>query len=422
MKEELLHYLWKTKRFLTSNLTTTNGEDISILHPGNHNHNAGPDFLHAKVKIGNTEWNGHIEIHIKSSDWNAHKHQHDLAYNNVILHVVHQFDKDITNKNGQTIPTLEIKDKYDMGLQKKYESLMASSSWIPCSDQIASSSAFPKLGFFLERKLTDRLVRKHLAMAALLEEKKQDWEEVLYTSLLKYIGLKVNNSAFKTLADIASYKLLIKQGESVKQKESFLFGQAGMLSGQDDYFRSLQKEYHHQQNKYELQPMTGVEWKFSRLRPANFPTLRIAQIAKLYHQSPQLFNLVVSNPDYKYLSELLDVTASTYWDQHYVPGKTTESKRKSIGKMTKDILIINVFAPLIFTYGIATDDENIKAKAIDLLYEIKAENNTIIRKWKERHINPENAGQSQALLELKTEMCDKFRCLQCTIGQQILHS
>lgn len=421
MKEELLHYLWQTKRLLTSNLMTTDGEAITILNHGVHNHDAGPDFLHAKVQIGTTEWNGHIEIHIKSSDWNAHKHQNDLAYNNVILHVVHDYDKSITNNNGQVIPTLEIKDKYDAKLLDRYESLLASSSWIPCEEHIATATV-PKLGFFLERKLTDRLMRKHLAMAALLEEKKQDWEEVLYTSLLKYIGLKVNNTAFLTLASIAPYRLLIKQGESVKQKESLLFGQAGLFGDEDDYFVSLRKEYQHQKAKYELQPMTGVEWKFSRLRPPNFPSLRIAQIATLYHQSPKLFNLVIRNPDYKYLSELLEVTASEYWNEHYVPGKISESKAKAIGKMTKDILIINVFTPLIFTYGIATDDEKIKSKAIDLLYEVKAENNSIIRKWKERQIKPENAGHSQALLEIKTQMCDKFRCLQCTIGQQILHS
>jgi len=419
MKEDFLHYIWKTKRFRQDNLHTTDGENLQILQFGHHNHDAGPDFLNGKIKIGNTIWSGHIEIHINTSDWNNHKHQNDPAYNNVILHVVQNHDKHIQNLNGQKIPTLELAGLYDQNLCTNYSNLLNSNTWIPCNELI-SQADLSKLPFFLERKLTDRLIRKHYDMSAMLDKNKNDWEEVLYANILRYMGHRSNNEAFENLAIRCPHKLLIKQGENLQQKESLLFGQAGLLQHEDDYFSSLATTYKHLQHKYDLYPMNSVEWKFSRMRPASFPTLRIAQVAALYHKTPQLFQNLIKNPDYASLCKTMDVQPSPYWLTPYRSGKTSKSKSKAIGSMTKDIILINAYAPLIFTYGQVTGNQDLKDKAIDILAAVPPENNIIVRKWRSLGIKPDNAAQSQALLELKNNMCNKSRCLDCFIGQQII--
>ena len=419
MKEALLHHLWKTKKFDLNDLKTTDGEELSISNFGIHNHDAGPDFLNGKIKVGDTTWNGHIEIHIKASDWNNHKHQNDPAYNSVILHVVYQNDKPITNKNGQPIPTLELRGKFPKNYVDNYEQLTAALSWIPCEKQLATidKSGLP---FFLERILINRLVRKQERIQALLDLTKNDWEEVLYRMLMRYFGLKVNGEAFERLAEAAPLSLVKKQGLSVIQKESLLFGQAGLLQQQDEHFAELEKEYKHQRTKYKLIPMTGVEWKFSKLRPPNFPTIRIAQIAALYHATPQLFSAIVSEPTIKNINELLNVSASAYWDTHYLPTKVSSKKTKRLGQTSKDVLMINVVVPLLFTYASQLSNESLKERALTLLTEVKAENNNIIRRWKEMDIKPDSAAQSQALIELKNEYCSKYDCLNCQLGQQIL--
>ena len=400
-------------------LKTTDGEDLVILEHGIHNHNAGPDFLNGKVKINGTIWVGHIEIHVKASEWNAHKHQNDDAYNNVILHVVETNDKEIKNKNGQKIPTLEIKNRYDHSLLEHYTQLMTNEAWIPCAAKLPQVN---KIGipFFLERVVIERLVQKEERVTALLQKSKNDWEEVLYKTVMRYLGLKVNGEALTHLAEVLPLSILRKQ-ESLIQKESLLLGQAGLLKSQDAYFVSLGKEYEHLKHKYELQSMTGVEWRFSRLRPANFPTIRIAQVAALYQKIPHLFHEVISLPTYTNLCEILDVRASDYWSEHYSPGKPGAYKEKKIGQVTKDLLIINAFVPIIFAYGSATDDEEKKEQALDLLVATKSEQNSIIKQWKNLGVKADNARQSQALIELKTNFCDKYKCLECHMGQQIIN-
>ena len=234
MKEELLHHIWKTKRIDFSDLKTTEGEIIKIQNFGVHNHNAGPDFLEAKATIGTTQWVGHIEIHINASDWIQHKHQKDKAYNNVILHVVYNNDKTIVNENGETIPTLEIKDRIPDNYIGDYTKLVSSLNWIPCANQIKQINK-DRIPFFLERLLVNRLLRKEDRIKAQLALTKNNWEEVLYKTLLKYFGLKVNGEAFESLTEVLSHGTLIKLGESVFQKESVLLGQAGLLTAKDDY-------------------------------------------------------------------------------------------------------------------------------------------------------------------------------------------
>ncbi len=419
MKEELLHHVWKTKRLNFSNLRTTDGESVSIQNFGIHNHNAGPDFLEAKIIIGTTKWAGHIELHINASDWMHHKHQNDKAYNNVILHVVYNNDKPIINENGETIPTIEIKDRIPENYIADYSKLTSSLSWVPCANQIDKVNK-DRTPFYLERLLVNRLLRKESRIKKQLETTKNNWEEVLYKTLLKYFGLKVNGEAFESLSDVLPHSTLIKLGESVFQKESVLLGQAGLLTAKDDYTSQLAKEYLHQKNKFGLRAMTGVEWKFARLRPANFPTLRLAQIASLYHQTPKLFTAITQAKDVKELYALLDVSTSAYWDTHYLPGKISTEKKKNIGQATKKVILINAFIPLIFAYGQILQKEELKEKAVDLMYKVKPESNNIITRWKELGIKAQSAAQSQALIELKTEYCSQFKCLDCQIGQQLV--
>ena len=357
-------------------------------------------------------------MHLHASAWNQHKHQNNPAYNNVILHVVYTDDKTIHNENGQTIPTIILKDRIEPKLITNYENLIAGLNWIPCANQIEKVDQ-SKVPFFLERLVTKRLLRKQAQIKVLLDNSKNDWEEVLYRLLLKYLGLKVNNEAFASLAEIAPYSLLKKQN-SLMQKESLLLGQAGMLRGKEDYIIGLQKEYKHQKAKFDLKPMSGVEWKFSKLRPANFPSLRLAQLAAIYDKTPKFFSTIISNPQLETLTELLSVSASSYWDTHYLTNKVSPKKKKAIGKTTQHILIINVIVPLIFAYADLIADDVLKEKAIDLLYGLPTEKNKIITQWKKHNIKVASAAQSQALLELKSDYCDKQKCLDCQIGQLIL--
>ncbi len=419
MKEELLHYLWQTKSFDLADLETTEGETVSLIKFGTHNVNAGPDFLNGQVKIGDTLWNGHIEIHTQASHWRNHRHHNDIAYNNVILHVVYENDSPILNANNQAIPTIELKNRFPFSYIDDHLKLISSLSWIPCADHLSQIDQ-SKVPFFLERLLVNRLEEKCKRISELCKSTKNDWEEVLYKLLLRYLGLKINSDGFQRLSEVLPYSILKKQAESIQQKESLLFGQADLLSGNDSYFQELKKEYKHQQNKYKLTPMRGVEWLFAKLRPANFPTIRIAQIAALYHKTPSLFSEIIAAKSLTELEELFEISASTYWDTHYIPEKTSTKRKKKIGKTTKQILIINVVAPLIFAYATAKDDEPLKEKALDILYKLPSENNNIIRRFSQMALKAESAAQSQALIELKTNYCDKQQCLSCQIGQQII--
>lgn len=418
MKESILHHIWKTNRYDLKGLETVNGIPVSIINNGIHNHDAGPDFLNAKVKIGTTIWAGHIEMHIKASDWERHKHQHDKAYGNVILHVVMEADKEALNPEGNPIPTMELKERVDKVYLDRYEQLMASLSWIPC-EKLFHNFPEDKLPLFLESLLVKRLNRKYHDVKALLTTLSQDWEEVLYRQLMRYMGMKVNGEAFILLAERIPYRLLMKC-ESQFQKESLLFGQAGLLNGKDAYLSKMKKEYEHLSNKFGLSPMTGIEWKFARLRPANFPTIRIAQISALYQNVPQLFNFVLHSDDINSYREKINVPTSEYWDTHYLPDKESQMKKKKMGKAIQDTLLINVFIPLKYAYGEFTQNQKMIDIAIDMLGKIKAENNKIIRRWKEMQLKVGSAADSQALIELKSTMCDSHKCLDCSVGQQIV--
>ena len=422
MKEELLHYVWRTKRFEFLNLKTTAGEPLEILQFGVYNTDAGPDFFNARVQIGDTIWAGNIEMHLKASDWYKHQHQHDRAYDNVILHVVLEEDEVIVRSNNSRIPCMEVKRRISPKLVQNYQKLIRSAYWIPCQEQLVGISNFT-LQFGMERLLIERLLSKASRMTSVLQEQKNDWDDVFYRFLARNFGLKVNAIPFEDLARTLPLRLLLKHKDRLFQIEALLFGQSGLLEDEfeDTYPRKLKQEYAFLRQKYSLQPLKKESWKFLRLRPANFPTIRIAQLATLIYQSHALFGKVLAAANIKEIENMFEVKLSNYWKDHYRFDKlSTVKAKKALGKSTIHLFVINTIAPFLLLYGQQSGEEKFKDKALQLLEELPAEKNRIIRGWEALGITPESAYQSQALLQLKGQYCDRYKCLDCAIGHAIL--
>ena len=421
--EDFLHYIWNFKLFNTSDLKTTNKETIKILKSGQHNTDAGPDFFNAQIKLENTLWAGNVEIHINSSDWVKHHHETDNAYNNVILHVVYHHDREIKNANGNAIPTLELKNLIDLKLILNYEQLISSKNWIPCSNQIHSVDEFV-ITNWLERLVFERLERKSIEIEATLIKNKNDWEETFYQVLFKYFGLKVNAEPFLLLAKNTPLKIIEKH-KTIFSVEALLFGQAGFLEEvmEDEYHQRLKKEYQFLISKFNLIPLDKSLWKFLRLHPANFSTLRIAQLANLLTKEPRLFSKILSTNSVQELHKLFELTASKYWDNHYQFGvQQSKNINKRTGKLMIDSLIINVVVPILFVYATTTQQEELKNKAIQFLEKLTSEKNTILLNFEKLGVKSKNALQSQALIELKTNYCFQKKCLNCSIGNNLIKS
>lgn len=419
--EDFLHYIWTFKLFNTQELKTVQNEPITILKSGQHNTDAGPDFFNAQIKIGETIWAGNVEIHINSSDWIKHHHEIDNAYNNVILHVVYQHDKEIKNANGNTISTLELKNLIDHKLISNYKQLIGSKNWIACNTQLKQVDQFVVQNW-LERLVFERLERKSTEIAQTLLLNKNDWEETFYQVLFKYFGLKVNSEPFHLLAKNTPLKIVEKH-RNLFVIEALLFGQTGFLVDEkyDEYFQRLKKEYHFLQSKFSLTPLDKSLWKLLRLRPANFPTIRIAQLAYLLSNEPRIFSKILAIDSVKELQQLFSLTASSYWNNHYQFGVEQKvSLQKRTGKLMIDSLIVNVVVPMLFVYASSKQDEELKNKAVRFLEELKAEKNSIILNFEKLGIKSKNALQSQALIELKTNFCSQKKCLHCSIGNHLL--
>ena len=421
-KEDFLHYLWKYKLFTSLNLTTTDKEPIEIISSGIQNFDGGPDFFNSKVKIGDTVWAGNVEIHIRSSDWIKHQHQNDKAYDNVVLHVVYQHDKEINNQTGQLIPTLQLKEIIDKKLVTNYEKLITSKGWIPCEKQIKQVNSVT-ITNWKERLVVERLERKSTEIIGTLKLNKNDWEETFYQYLFKYFGLKVNALPFQMLASKTTLKVINKHNKLI-EIEALLYGQAGFLEDEleDDYFLSLKKEYQFLSSKFSLEPFDRSTWKLLRLRPANFPTIRIAQLAHLLHKNPRLFSKLLEVEKVKDIQDILSVKASTYWDAHYQFGFLSSKKaEKKVGTLLINTLIINAIVPVIFVYSKIKQDEELNDKVFLWLSEIKSENNSIIKNWSQLGLKSSNAMDSQSLIELKNSYCSQKKCLNCSIGNNLLN-
>ena len=420
MTEEFLHYIWQY-RLYSPNLVLQTGEQVEVLHPGMHNTDSGPDFFNAKIRIGETIWAGNIEIHIQSSDWKRHNHQQDMSYDNVILHVVWRDDTTVVRSNGTPIPTLELDGLYNENSWKNYLRFMASRQWIPCDTMIAQVDPFLRNAWF-DRVLIERLERKSLQVEHILSLTNNDWAHTFYRLLARNMGFKLNNQAFEMLAQSLPFQFLAKHADDLFQVEAMVFGQAGLLGHtfKDEYPEKLKKEYDFLKSKFDLNPIDAHLWRFMRLHPGNFPTLRLAQFASIIHQSGSIIGELFNSNDTSTYRKLFGAEASEYWNTHYTFGKPSEPRRKTLGISSIDLLIINLVAPMLVAYGRWKSDTAMIEKAVDLIIQLKPENNTFTRKWAEIGISAENAATSQALIELKSQYCDYKKCLECRIGNELL--
>lgn len=421
MREDFLHYLWRMKRFHLEDLQTTEGEALQIVDFGRHNQHAGPDFLEAKVRVEKTLWAGNVEIHLNASEWLTHKHQEDKTYDNVILHVVLEEDQPIFRSNGERIPCLELRKRIPPKVVNTYQKIIHNEHWIPCQHLFYSVSDMTK-NMWLDRLLVERLEAKTVQVAERLVHNNHSWEETFYQILARNFGVKVNAEPFELLARLTPLKIFGKHKNNLFQIEALLFGQAGLLEKEfeDAYPKAIQKEYQFLRQKYDLYPVKEESWRFLRMRPANFPTIRIAQFATLIYQSTHLFSKILEVDNVKDVENLFVIKLSAYWNNHYVFDKESITRNKTLGKSTIHLLIINTIVPFLFLYGTHKSLDKYRDKALRLLEELKPEKNSIIEKWKTLGLEPESAYQTQALLQLKNEYCTKKRCLECSIGNSIL--
>lgn len=419
MNENLFQYLWKNALFRPGKLLSTELEPITVLHPGTQNRNAGPDFLEAKIKIGHTTWAGNVELHMRTSDWHKHRHAADPGYQNIILHVVYEDDEPLA---GASFPTLELKGHIDQDVIDRYRQLMALNNNIPCATKLAS---VPDLiwNTWLDRMVAERWEQRLDEWHLLWLQAGNDWRTLLYYRLAANFGFHVNRDAFLELALSIPLNVLVKHRNSLLQTEALLFGQSGLLYAdrQDDYMQSLEKEYHFLRRKYQLTPMVAHRWKFMRLRPYNFPTIRIAQFAMLVHKSMELFAQLMEIKKSKELLPLLDIRAGVYWDHHYRFGEfTKEMQPKHLGKDAVYNIMINTVAPMQYLYARLQGKSGLHENSINLLQSLPAENNKIIREWKGNGVLANDAAQSQALLQLFHQYCSTKNCLNCAVGNRLV--
>jgi hypothetical protein len=422
MTEEFLHYLWQY-RLYNADLVLVTGDSVEILHPGVHNLNSGPDFFNARLRIADTVWAGNVEIHVFSSDWLNHKHNTDPVYDNVILHVVWRNDIEIKRRDGSVIPVLELDGKFDINRWNNYQSIISSRQWVPCQNSISKVDSIVVTSF-LDRLLVERLERKAEEVLQLFEQHNHDWALVFYSLLAANLGFKVNSQAFGMLAKSLPASYLAKHADNLFQLESLLFGQAGLLSTahNDEYLKQLRREYTFLQSKYNLSPIEGHLWKFMRMHPGNFPTLRLAQFAAIIHQAKANISNLLDADTPQVFRQLFSARASEYWDTHYTFDKTSPSRPKVLGRAASDLLLINLVAPLLLAYGRYKGIRHYTEKPVEMLMLIEGENNHITRKWQQLNMDVTNAANTQALLELKSNYCDKKLCIQCGLGNHLLKS
>lgn len=421
MKEDFLHYLWRAKRFDLDNLRTTQGESVEILQWGEYNRHAGPDFQQARLRIGDTLWAGSVEMHLRASEWMRHRHQDDEAYRNVVLHVVLEEDEPIARNNGERLPCLELKSRIAPRLSGAYLKMLNSEHWIPCQHQFYTVPDITRRLWF-DRLAVERIEQRTQSVAAVWEATQHNWEETFYRLLARGFGAKVNMEPFEQLARLTPLLLLGKYKNNLLQLEALLFGQAGMLEREleDEYPQKLRREYRFLQKKHHLQPMQGGQWKFLRMRPASFPTVRIAQLAALIFQSEHLFSKILAARDVAEVENMFAVKLSNYWQNHYVFEKESAPRTKTLGCDAVHLLLINTIVPVLFLFGRERGETRYQDKALELLEAVEPESNAVIENWQKLGVTPGSAYETQALLQLKQHYCDARRCLECAIGAAIL--
>jgi len=419
MYESLLHYVWQHQYFSKEKLATANGDELVVRSPGYLNNHAGPDFHEARLRIGEVEWAGQVEIHIKASDWLVHGHQEDEAYENVILHVVWDNDTPITRRDGSLIPVLVLGDRTPPDLVRRYRQLLTSSFLIPCETAVGQVPALTLLSM-KERAANSRLRRKSIELVKLLKGNGGDWEETTYQVLARNFGFKVNAEGFSQLCRTVSLLTLRKCG-NLEQTEALLLGQAGFLDDpeEDPYHQKLRKEYQYLSHKFGLSKgkLHRARWRFLRLRPANFPTLRIAQFAAMIQQTPNLLSSLTSVNNLEDARMLFQAPVSPYWQKHYRFNTAyTETGITGLGDDSIRSLVINTICTLLTARGLHTDDNRLEERALHLMSSLPPEENSIITHWKTVGMVVENALDSQGLLEQYHFGCQRRQCLQCPVG------
>lgn len=420
--EEFLHFVWQFRLYDTQQLHTVDGKPLKVLNCGFPNKHAGPDFTSAKIIIGETTWVGQVEVHLKSSDWKAHQHQNDDAYDNVVLHVVWEHDTEIAMKDGTILPTLVLQEKVPAHLFNNYQNLINAVNAFPCENQLKEIDGFVINGF-LSRVLVERLAQKSEEVFERLEQLNGNWDETFYHFMAKNFGFKVNALPMQLLAQSLPQTLFAKHKDQSLQIEALIFGQAGFLnqSFEDDYPNQLKTEYAFLKQKYKLLPIDISLWKFLRMRPQNFPTLRLAQFAALILKSSHLFSKVLEVKNVKELHLLFEqLPVNDFWLRHYHFNKEAEKVSVQLGKSSIDNLLINTVSLFLFAYGKYTGQANYQTRAFYLLESIAAEKNSIISQYLDAGLVIDNAYQSQALLQLRKSYCNEKKCLNCGIGLKIL--
>jgi hypothetical protein len=417
MTERLLQYIWQYQYFNTIGLRTTQGQSLEILQVGRPNTNQGPDFLHGRIRVEETEWAGHIELHIRTTDWNLHGHSDDEHYQNIILHVVWQHDKELP----LPFPCLELQPLVSKLLLKQYEALMLGRRhFIPCEQHWPGldETVFLK---WKERLLIERLLQRTDRIFVLLDKNNRHWEECFWILLARNFGMSLNADAFEKIAISLPLNLLTRHKHQLIQVEALLLGQAGLLENVfvESYPVMLQKEYRFLQKKYALKPI-HEPISFLRMRPAAFPTIRLAQLASLISNSQRLFTQLLELNDFRKAMELLSVTANDYWHYHYMFDETSAFSHKNLGQQMKANLFINSIIPMIYAYGHFNQSEKITEKALRWMEEVSAESNTITRGFSGLGATIQSAFDSQAIIQLKQAYCDQKACLHCVVGNYIL--
>ncbi len=416
MNERLLQFIWQFQYYQNINLFSTNNEQLQIISPGVLNKNQGPDFLNAKINIANTLFVGSVEIHVNASEWERHKHQTDNNYSNVILHVVWQEDKTL----NVAFPTLVLQHLVSSILLKKYKALMDAPFFIPCASQINLVNSFT-LASFKDRLIIERLQEKAADVQKILAQNNNHWEDTFWQLLAKNFGIKVNSQAFQSMAKSINLTILAKHKNQLHQLEALMLGQCGLLENdvKDDYAIMLQKEFQFLKQKYKLVQNT-IPTHFLRMRPANFPTIRLAQLAALIFNSNHLFSKIKEADHVTQVEQMFNVMANDYWHYHYNFDVPTPYKPKNLGKQMIQNIIINTIIPVLYAYGWYNNNELYKLKALQWIECLLPEKNNITTGFQQLEIKNKSAYDSQALIQLKNKYCNLKRCLECAIGNQIL--
>ncbi|WP_423129296.1 DUF2851 family protein [Gaoshiqia sp. Z1-71] len=420
MNEDFLHFVWKHRLFDPAGMQTTNGVPVKVLATGMLNTDAGPDFFNARIQLDDTVWAGNIEIHQKASDWYRHKHELDAAYDNVILHVVCADDQIVKNSKGQPVMNLVL--PYHKQLESNYSDLLRSKGWIACADRFHRMDEMT-MQIWYHSLMVERLQQKTAEIIQRLAQNKNDWNETFYQFLARNFGFKTNSLPFELLAKAVPLHVLAKHKNDLFQIESLLFGTSGLLNEEligDDYFLALRNEYAHLYKKYKLKPVEGHLWKFLRLRPVNFPTIRIAQFARLIHQSSSLFSKLMELSDLSEIKKLFMVQASDYWVTHYRFNKASATRVKLLGDSSFYNIVTNTLVPFLFVYGDHHNRQDLKDLSLEYLEQLPAEHNSIVANWVKTGARVHSAFDTQALIQLKNNYCNHKNCLHCTVGTKLI--